>query len=104
MNDINSPSGVILIVDDTPSNLMPMLDYLTTSGFEVLVALDGESAIRQAEYAQPDIILLDILMPEIDGFDTCRRLKANESTKDIPVIFMTALSEMGSKVEGFHVG
>jgi PAS domain S-box-containing protein len=104
MNDINSPSGVILIVDDTPSNLMPMLDYLTTSGFEVLVALDGESAIRQAEYAQPDIILLDILMPEIDGFDTCRRLKANEPTKDIPVIFMTALSEMGSKVEGFQVG
>lgn len=104
MNDTNSPSGVILIVDDTPSNLMPMLDYLTTSGLEVLVALDGKSAIRQAEYAQPDIILLDILMPEIDGFDTCRRLKANDSTKDIPVIFMTALSEMGSKVEGFQVG
>lgn len=100
----NPAEGVILIVDDTPTNLGMLCDFLTNSGFEVLVAVDGESAIEQAVYAQPNLILLDVLMPGIDGFETCCRLKANPSTQDIPVIFMTALGETGDKVRGFKVG
>ncbi|HEY9829507.1 MAG TPA: response regulator, partial [Stenomitos sp.] len=80
--------GVILIVDDTPTNLEMLFDFLALAGFKVLIAEDGESAIERAEYAPPDLILLDVLMPEMDGFETCRRLKANELTQDIPVIFM----------------
>ena len=96
--------ATILIVDDRPNNLGVLLDCLTESGFEVLVAEDGESAIEQAKYASPDLILLDVLMPGIDGFETCRRLKSNGTTKDIPVIFMTALSDAEDKVKGFSVG
>jgi PAS domain S-box-containing protein len=101
--DLNQ-KGVILIVDDTPTNLEMLFDFLGDSGFTVLVAEDGESAIARTEYAPPDLILLDILMPEIDGFETCRRLKANELTKDIPVIFMTALSDTVDKVKGLNLG
>ncbi|MBD2741685.1 response regulator [Coleofasciculus sp. FACHB-1120] len=96
--------GVILIVDDTPTNLEMLFDFLAHSGFQVLVAEDGESAIESAEYASPDLILLDVLMPGIDGFETCRRLKANQLTQDIPVIFMTALSETVDKVKGLNLG
>ena len=94
----------ILIVDDTPANLEVLQDMLASSGFELLIAINGESAIKQAEYANPDIILLDVMMPGIDGFETCRRLKTGESTRDIPVIFMTALSDTADKVQGFGVG
>ncbi|MBW4433421.1 MAG: response regulator [Pelatocladus maniniholoensis HA4357-MV3] len=96
--------GVILIVDDTPTNLEILFDFLGDSGFTVLVAEDGESAIARAEYAPPDLILLDIIMPGMDGFETCRCLKANESTKDIPIIFMTALSDTVDKVKGLNLG
>ncbi|TBR61243.1 hybrid sensor histidine kinase/response regulator [Westiellopsis prolifica IICB1] len=96
--------GVILIVDDTPTNLEMLFDFLGDSGFTVLVAEDGESAIATAEYAPPDLILLDILMPGIDGFETCRHLKANKLTKDIPIIFMTALSDTVDKVKGLNLG
>ncbi|MCF4969021.1 ATP-binding response regulator [Nostoc sp. CMAA1605] len=96
--------GVILIVDDTPINLEILFDVLANAGYTVLVAEDGESALARAEYASPDLILLDILMPGIDGFETCHRLKNNELTKDIPVIFMTALSEIGEKVKGLNLG
>ncbi|MDP8966887.1 MAG: response regulator [Cyanobacteriota bacterium] len=102
---VNTPEkGVILIVDDTPTNLEVLFDFLAESGFKVLVAEDGESAIARVEYAPPDLILLDVLMPGIDGFETCRRLKANDSTKDIPVIFMTALTETVDKVRGLSLG
>ncbi len=94
----------ILIVDDIPANLGILFDFLNDSGFKVLVAQDGESATQKAEYASPDLILLDVLMPGIDGFETCRRLKVNESTKDIPVIFMTALTETVDKVKGLNLG
>ncbi|MCC5634825.1 response regulator [Nostoc sp. CHAB 5844] len=97
-------SGVILIVDDTPINLEMLFDFLGQAGFTVLIAEDGESAIAIAEYGTPDLILLDILMPGIDGFETCHRLKANQLTKDIPVIFMTALAETVDKVKGFELG
>lgn len=103
MSDENSKS-VIVIVDDKPTNLGVLFDFLTDSGFKVLVAQDGESAIQKVEYAHPDLILLDVMMPGMDGFETCRRLKANPFTQNIPVIFMTALSETVDKVKGFNLG
>ena len=104
MSVATSERNVILIVDDTPANLEVLFNFLADYGFKILVAEDGESAIEKAEYASPELILLDILMPGIDGFETCRRLKVNESTRDIPVIFMTALSETVDKVKGLQVG
>jgi PAS domain S-box-containing protein len=96
--------GVILIVDDTLTNLEVLFGCLTDAGFKILVAEDGESAIANAKYALPDLILLDILMPGLDGFETCRRLKTDEATAEIPVIFMTALAETVDKVKGFSLG
>ena len=94
----------LLIVDDNPTNLSILFEYLDNYGFKVFVALDGETAIEQLKYTQPDIILLDVMMPGIDGFETCNRLKANPVTQDIPVIFLTALSETVDKVQGFKIG
>ncbi len=104
MSQSPSNTGTILIVDDTPTNLDLLFKYLSRSGFKVLVAQSGAMAIRQAAQAQPDIILLDVMMPEMDGFETCRRLKTQESTKDIPVIFMTALVDVDNKVKAFTMG
>lgn len=103
MNDIAEKS-VILIVDDTPTNLEMLLDILEDAGFKVVVAEDGESAIEMVEYAPPDLILLDILMPRLDGFETCRRLKSNPKTADIPIIFMTALIDNVEKLKGLNLG
>jgi CheY-like chemotaxis protein len=96
--------ATILAVDNNPTNLQLLFDYLAELGFKTLVASDGEMAILQAERTQPDLILLDIMMPGIDGFETCRRLKANRTTQKIPVIFMTAHSDTESKVKGFEAG
>ena len=96
--------SVILTVDDDANNLAVLHDCLDGCNFTLLTAENGESAIRRADYAQPDLILLDVMMPGIDGFETCRRLKSMESTKDIPVIFMTALAETGHKVKGLESG
>ncbi len=96
--------GAILIVDDTPTNLEVLVDYFANNHFDLFVATDGESALEQINHARPDIILLDVKMPGIDGFETCRRLKANKDTEDIPVIFMTALSDTVDKVKGFTLG
>jgi len=98
----NSP--IILIVDDNPENLDMLFQYFEHSEFRTLAAQDGHAALLQIEHTRPDLILLDILMPGIDGFETCRRLKNNPSTQDIPVIFLTALSETEEKVAGFDVG
>lgn len=97
-------NGIVLIVDDTPTNLEVLQEVLANAHYEVLVAIDGEGAIEQVEYAKPDIILLDVMMPGIDGFETCRRLKENPDTSWIPVIFMTALAETPDKVKGFEMG
>ncbi|MEM1291121.1 MAG: response regulator, partial [Cyanobacteria bacterium P01_H01_bin.162] len=70
-------AGTVLVVDDTPANLSVLFDLLDDAGFQVLVAQDGLSALQKVEYAPPDLILLDVMMPGIDGFETCRRLKAN---------------------------
>jgi DNA-binding NtrC family response regulator len=93
-----------MIVDDTPSNLGVLFECLHNAGFKVLAAQDGVNALGQAERAKPDLILLDIRMPGLNGYETCGRLKSAETTKDIPVIFMTALSDTQDKVKAFAVG
>ncbi|MDX2243116.1 MAG: response regulator [Leptolyngbyaceae cyanobacterium bins.302] len=95
---------LILVVDDTPANLEVVAEALGDAGFEVAIAMDGDRAIKQATMSQPDLILLDVMMPGIDGFETCRLLKASPTTSDIPVIFMTALSDTTDKVRGFNLG
>ncbi|MBD2102481.1 ATP-binding protein [Leptolyngbya sp. FACHB-261] len=104
MNTNTTGQEIILVVDDTPINLEILFEFLNNSGFKVLIAENGESAIQKANYASPDLILLDILMPGIDGFETCRRLKESELTKSIPVIFLTALTETVDKIRGFNLG
>lgn len=100
----DSSPYIILIVDDNPTNLGALFKFLTDARFKVLVAVDGESALEQIEYSKPDLILLDIMMPGIDGFETCSRLKKNPDTQNIPIIFMTALSDTVDKVKGFGLG
>jgi DNA-binding response OmpR family regulator/DNA-binding CsgD family transcriptional regulator len=97
-------NGTILIVDDTPGNLALLSETLSEAGYRVLVATDGQSALEQIQYIKPDIILLDVMMPGIDGFETCRRLKADEQTEDVPVMFMTGLSELDDLLRGFGEG
>ena len=97
-------TAVILIVDDTPANLSVLFDLLGNAGYKVLIAEEGESALELAENQPPDLILLDILMPGMDGFATCKALKASHRTRDIPVIFMSALSETEKKLSGFQLG
>ncbi|EEA04580.1 PAS modulated sigma54 specific transcriptional regulator, Fis family [Burkholderia sp. H160] len=103
-----SPADVqrapILVVEDVPANLSVLLDLLSGAGFTVSVAEDGESALEQVAYAQPALILLDVMMPGLDGFATCRRLKANLATREIPVIFMTGLTDTIDKVKGLELG
>src|ERR671932_1424851 len=100
-------TGEILLVDDISANLKLISDFLRDSGFKVRGAKSGLQALKILEKASPDLILLDVLMPEMDGFETCRRLKAWEKTKDIPVIFMTAIADCSSpenKVKGLALG
>jgi DNA-binding NarL/FixJ family response regulator len=96
--------GNVLIVDDTPGNLALLSDMLSEAGYRVLVATDGISAIEQIQYVKPDIILLDVMMPGIDGFETCKRLKADAATAAIPVLFMTGMSELENLLRGFGEG
>jgi|APAra7269097403_1048558.scaffolds.fasta_scaffold00053_41 DNA-binding NarL/FixJ family response regulator len=97
-------SGVVLIVDDTPDNLALLSDALDAVGYTVLVALDGPSALDRIERLTPDIILLDAVMPGISGFETCEHIKANARHAQIPVIFMTGLTESEHVVRGFRAG
>jgi DNA-binding response OmpR family regulator len=96
--------GVILIVDDIPDNLALLSDALDEVGYMVLVALDGLSALSRIQRRRPDLILLDAMMPGLDGFETCRRIKADAATADIPVLFMTALTDSEHVVKGFAAG
>ena len=110
MNRVNNNSqtaalnSTILIVDDNPINMKLAVSVLESYNFNILVSMNGKSCLKQAIDNSPDIILLDVLMPGIDGFETCKRLKANPKTRDIPVIFMTALSDTKDKITGFEVG
>ena len=94
----------ILIVDDIPANLAVAVDFLEDNSFTIMVAQDGEEGVERAQLVQPDLILLDVTMPGIDGFETCRRLKQIESTRDIPVIFMTAMADIKDKIAAFAAG
>jgi DNA-binding response OmpR family regulator/DNA-binding CsgD family transcriptional regulator len=107
MANININRGhetLVLIVDDVLDNLAVLHDSLAESGFAVLVANSGKAALHTAKETQPDIILLDAIMPEMDGFEVCRRLKAETDTQHIPVIFMTGLTEAEHVVAGFAAG
>ncbi|MEY4752492.1 MAG: hypothetical protein RJA44_167 [Pseudomonadota bacterium] len=97
-------TDVILIVDDVPDNLAVLHDALDESGYAVLVATDGASALTRAAQAQPDLILLDALMPGLDGFEVARRLKADARTAAIPIVFMTGLTETEHVVAAFAAG
>ena len=94
----------ILVVDDNPVNLGVLVDNLEVHGYEVLVALGGHEALDRVRFAKPDLVLLDVMMPDMDGFETCRRMKAQADSRDIPVIFMTALTDVDSKVKAFASG
>ncbi|MEJ1962772.1 MAG: sigma-54 dependent transcriptional regulator [Gammaproteobacteria bacterium] len=94
----------ILVVDDTPANIGFLLETLTKSGYRVRVATDGESALEQALYSPPSLVLLDVMMPGIDGFEACRRLRKTPTLAQVPVIFMTALSDAHDKVRAFQAG
>jgi len=94
----------ILVVDDTPETLGFLTDTLDAAGFTVLIATDGESALTLLEQITPDLVLLDALMPGMDGFEMCRRLKGEKLLRHLPVIFMTGLSETQHVVEGLAAG
>lgn len=94
----------ILVVDDVPENLAVLFDVLSEAGFEVLVADSGVVALERLPVLQPDLILLDVLMPDLDGFEVCEQIRRTPEFRDVPVIFMTALTETVDKVKGFRVG
>jgi DNA-binding NtrC family response regulator len=99
-----NPLGTILVVDDKAENIRLLFETLQGAGYRTLAAVNGERAVRQAQLAHPDLILMDVMMPGVDGFSACRQLKADPATKSIPVVFMTALSETVDKVRGFEAG
>jgi phosphoserine phosphatase RsbU/P len=98
-----SPS-TILVVDDSPVNIQVLVRTLDGTGHRILVATNGRSAIEIAQRTHPDLILLDVMMPDMDGFDVCRKIKADSVTRDIAVIFLSALGEVEDKVAGLHLG
>ncbi len=92
------------MVDDQPTNLKVLLSFLQAHNFQIYIADSGLRALKVLSKVSPDIILLDVMMPELDGFETCRRIKANEKLAGIPVIFMTALDSVEDKLVGFNTG
>lgn len=103
-SSFDSHNNIILVVDDNPTNLEVISTTLNNNGFKVAVATDGESTLELAKYRPPNLILLDVMMPGIDGFETCRRLKQDSATTAIPIIFMTALNDTVNKVKGLSLG
>lgn len=101
---VEAQGHTVLIVDDTLANLRLAAEYLEQEGFAVAVARDGEEALARAAFMRPDLILLDVMMPGVDGFETCRRLKRVDDLRDIPVIFMTALTDVHDRVAAFAAG
>jgi sigma-B regulation protein RsbU (phosphoserine phosphatase) len=104
MENKNPAAESILLVDDNPTNLQVLFQTLEGVGCKLLIAKNGEIALTIAGKALPDLILLDIMMPDIDGYEVCRRLKSNPATSDIPVIFLSALGDTEDKVKGLHLG
>ena len=100
----NSDTESILLVDDNPTNLQVLFQTLEGVGCKLLIAKNGQGALAIAAKALPDLILLDIMMPDIDGYEVCRQLKSDPATADIPVIFLSALGDTEDKVKGLHLG
>ncbi|MDM8520032.1 response regulator [Anaerolineales bacterium HSG6] len=100
----NPKVPLVIIIDDNVVNIKVARENLRRDGYEVMVARDGETGLERIVYRLPDLILLDVMMPGINGFETCRRLKATANARSIPVIFMTALSDTSNKLEGFDAG
>lgn len=94
----------ILVIDDDRLELDIMTNVLSTAGFRVLVAEDGEIGVIRAIFSRPDLILLDVMMPGINGYETCERLRENKRTKDIPIFFKTCKSDEQSTIEGYRKG
>ncbi|NIM10863.1 MAG: response regulator [Candidatus Aminicenantes bacterium] len=95
---------LILIVDDVPQNLQVLGNFLSGNDYDISMAANGQKALEMANKIWPDLILLDVIMPEMDGFQVCQELKAKAETKDIPVIFLTAKTQMEDILKGFEVG
>ena len=104
MNQDACTVASVLVVDDTIENLRLLSDLLGEQGYEVRAVTSGRQALQAVEHDPPDLILLDITMPEMDGYEVCRRLKATERSKDVPVIFLTALTDTADKVRAFDAG
>lgn len=100
----NSKSRTILVVDDLPVNIQLLRTYLSAEGYQVISAKDGAEAIEQVQENHPDLILLDVMMPKINGFEVCKIIKSNKDTNFIPVILVTALNELEDKVKGIDYG
>ena len=96
--------GNILIVDDNPDNLQVLESILATNGYDVRAAVSGKIALKAIAARPPDLILLDVMMPDMDGLEVCRRLKGDPATADIPVLFVSGLAETGEKVSAFECG
>jgi two-component system sensor histidine kinase ChiS len=104
MTENNDETEAILLVDDNPTNLQLLFETLDGRGYKLLIAKDGNTALSIAHKACPNLILLDIMMPEIDGYEVCRQLKADQATHEIPVIFLSALTDTKDKVQGLDLG
>src|SRR5258707_3634352 len=100
----DSQGHTILIVDDNPANLEVIGEYLLNAGLRIMTTRTGETGLKLARQDQPDLILLDVMLPGIDGFETCRRLKADERTQAIPIMFLTVITRTEDKIKGFAVG
>lgn len=103
-NHIERQKANILVVDDKPDNLRLLSAMLTQLGYEVRKVINGQTALKTAQAAPPDLILLDIMMPDMNGYEVCQHLKASPITRDVPVIFISALDEVLDKVKAFAVG
>lgn len=104
MTDNDRSLANVLVVDDTPANLEVITETLSSAGYQVMVAISGDRALKRLESYTPDLILLDVQMPGIDGFETCRQIKENPNLAHIPIIFITALSDTESIIKGFSLG
>src|SRR2546430_1785863 len=103
-NETTSPRGTVLVVDDFAANVNLLQETLEPQGYEVLVAGNGETGLKVARRVLPDLILLDVNMPGMDGYEACRHLKSDEATRDIPIMFITANDSSQSIVDGFRAG
>ncbi|TMG97527.1 MAG: response regulator, partial [Betaproteobacteria bacterium] len=100
----NARGAAVLVVSDTAASIDILRDMLQPEGYEIFAAASGEEALKIAAKSLPDVVLLDVAMPDMDGFETCRRLKAEAATHHIPVLFITALTDTHDVVEGFRAG